>query len=343
MSDAGTSPGTARRIRPRVPRWAWGLGLGLMLVAWRWTEVFDLAATAPGRTIALQALVTGLLIGGVYGLVAMGLSLIFGVLEIINFAHGALMTLAMYVTWVMADGVGIDPYLTLLVTPILMFLVGAAVQRVVINPAMGQPLENQLLLTFALAILIENALLLWFSANPRSVRVDYATTTIGPVEFPMRLGGAIIELPRILAFVGGLLLAVALFVFLNRSRVGTAIRAAGLNRTGAALVGVDVDRIQVLTFGIGTSVAAAAGVLVLPFLTLEPTTGNQFNILSFVIVVLGGLGNVAGALVGGILIGLTAEIGGLLFPGQSKLLPVFIIFIATLFLKPEGLFGGGAE
>nr|WP_274387706.1 branched-chain amino acid ABC transporter permease [Salsipaludibacter albus] len=315
----------------------------MVVLLWRWTEVSDLAVTPAGRTIALQALTTGLLIGGVYGLVAMGLSLIFGVLEIINFAHGAFLTLAMYLTWVLADGVGIDPYLTLLITPLLMFLVGAAVQKVVINPAMGQPLENQLLLTFALSILIENALLLAFSANPRSVRLDYANASIGPVEFPLRIGGAIIELPRIVAFVGGLAVAWALFSFLNRSRVGTAIRAAGLNRTGASLVGVNVDRIQVLTFGLGTAVAAAAGVLVLPFLTLEPTTGTQFNILSFVIVVLGGLGNIGGALVGGILIGLTQEIGGLLFPGQSKLLPVFIIFIATLFLKPEGLFGGGAE
>lgn len=343
MSDVGASRLANLRTRLSVPRWAWGVVLALLVVAWRWSEVTDLVASGPGRTIALQALLTGLLIGGVYGLVAMGLSLIFGVLEIINFAHGAFLTLAMYLTWVLSDNAGIDPYLTLLITPILMFLVGAAVQRVVINPAMGQPLENQLLLTFALAILIENGLLLAFSGNPRSVRLDYANTSIGPVDFPLRIGGAIIELPRIVAFVGGLVVAGALFAFLNRSRIGTAIRATGLNRTGASLVGVNVDRIQVLTFGLGTAVAAAAGVLVLPFLTLDPTTGGQFNILSFVIVVLGGLGNVGGALVGGILIGLTQEIGGLLFPGQSKLLPVFIIFIATLFLKPEGLFGGDAQ
>ena len=343
MSDVDASTPAGLRTRLHVPRWVWGLAVALVVLLWRWSEVSDLAATGPGRTIALQALLTGLLIGGVYGLVAMGLSLIFGVLEIINFAHGAFLTLAMYMTWLMAEYAGIDPYLTLLITPVLMFLVGAVVQRVVINPAMGQPLENQLLLTFALSILIENGLLLAFSANPRSVRVDYATGSIGPLEFPLRIGGAIIELPRVMAFIGGLVVAGALFAFLNRSRIGTAIRATGLNRTGASLVGVNVDRIQVMTFGLGTAVAAAAGVLVLPFLTLEPTTGAQFNILSFVIVVLGGLGNIGGALIGGILIGLTQEIGGLLFPGQSKLLPVFIIFIATLFLKPEGLFGGGAE
>ncbi len=331
------------RTRLDIPRWSWGVVVAVLVVVWRWAEVSELAASGPGRTIALQALLTGLLIGGVYGLVAMGLSLIFGVLEIINFAHGAFLTLAMYVTWLIATTTGIDPYLTLLITPVIMFVVGAAVQRVVISPAMGQPLENQLLLTFALAILIENALLLVFAANPRSVRIPWASAAIGPLDFPLRLGGAIIELPRILAFLGGLVIAGGLFAFLNRTRTGTAIRAVGLNPTGAALVGVPVGRIQVMTFGIGTAVAAAAGVLVLPFLTLEPTTGAQFNILSFVIVVLGGLGNVGGALVGGLLIGLTQELGGLLFPGQSKLLPVFIIFIATLFLKPEGLFGGGAE
>ena len=331
---------TARR---HVVRWGITAVVVAALVILRWDQVQSLTATPGGRTVGLQGLLTGLLIGGVYGLVAMGLSLIFGVLEIINFAHGAFLTLAMYVTYLLTTHVGVDPYLTLAITPVVLFLVGAVVQRVVINPAMGQPLENQLLLTFGLAILIENALLLTFTANQRSVNVPYASTSFGPVDFPLRMGGAVIELPRILAFLGGLALAGALFVFLNRTRTGTAIRAVGQNAAGAALVGINVSRIYVLTFALGTAVAAAAGVLVLPFLTLEPTTGEQFNILSFVIVVLGGLGNVTGALVGGILIGLTQELGGLLFPGQSKLLPVFFVFVLTLFLKPEGLFGRRAE
>lgn len=336
MTTSTIASPTARR---RLVRWGTTGAVTLAILVLQWDQVARIVGSAGGRTVGLQAILTGLLIGGVYGLVAMGLTLVFGVLEIINFAHGAFLTLAMYVTFVLTSQAGIDPYLTLLVTPPILFVVGALVQRVVINPAMGQPLENQLLLTFGISILIENALLLSFTANPRSVQVPYARGSLGPIDLPVRIGGAVLELPRILAFLGGLALAGALFLFLNRTRLGTAIRAVGQNPTGGALVGIDVQRINVLTFGLGTAVAAAAGVLVLPFLSLEPTTGAQFNILSFVIVVLGGLGNVAGALVGGLLIGVTQEVGGLLFPGQSKLLPVFIIFVLTLFLKPEGLFG----
>lgn len=331
-----TLPGspTARRT---VVRWGVPAVVLVLILIIQGDVVAPLVTTPGGRTVALQALLTGLLTGGVYGLIAMGLSLIFGVLEIINFAHGAFLTLAMYVTYLITSSTGLGPYLTLLITPVIMLAVGGAVQRFVINPAMGQPLENQLLLTFGISILIENALLLGFTATPKSVRVT-ATSFLG-IDFPLRVGGAVLELPRIVAFVAALAFAGALYLFLRRTKLGTAVRAVGQNATGARLVGIDVDRVYVLTFAIGTAVAAAAGVLVLPFLTLEPMTGAQFNILSFVIVVLAGLGNVPGAVAGGILIGLTQEIGGLMFPGQSKLLAVFVIFVLVLFLKPEGLFG----
>lgn len=313
------------------------------IVILQWDHVVPLISTPGGRTVAMQALATGLLIGGVYGLVAMGLTLVFGVLEIINFAHGSFLALGMYTTFLLVSAYDADPYLTLLITPLVLFGIGALVQLVVVNPAMGQPLENQLLLTLGVAILIENLLLMFFTATPRSVRVAYATADLGIVRFPLQLGGVVITLPRLVAFLGGLLLAAVLFLFLNRTRIGTAIRAVGQNPIGASLVGIDVGRINIVTFGLGTAVAATAGVMVLPFLSLEPTTGQQFNILSFVTVVLGGLGNVVGALAGGIIIGLTQEWGGLLFPTQSKLLPVFIIFILVLFLKPEGLFGRRME
>ena len=339
MTATSTTGPLSPQTRRRVLRWGTAAFVTALIVALQWSHVERLVATSGGRTVALQAILTGLLIGGVYGLVAMGLTLIFGVLEIINFAHGAFLTVGMYSTYLLVQQFGFDPYLTLLVTPLVLLAFGAAVQKIMINPAMGQPLENQLLLTLGLAILIENVFLLLFTATPRSVRIPYAGTEVGPFDFPMRIGGAVLELPRILAFLGGIALAGALFYFLNRTKIGTAIRAVGQNPSGAQLVGIDVRRIYVTTFGIGSAAAGAAGVLVLPFLTLEPTTGEQFNILAFVIVVLGGLGNVVGALIGGIIIGLTQEIGGLIFPGQSKLLPVFIIFILVLFLKPEGLFG----
>lgn len=320
----------------RLLRWAAGIALLGAILVLQWEHVAPLAG--PARTVALQAVVTGLMLGGVYGLVAMGLTLVFGVLEIINFAHGALMTVGMYVAFTIVTNASLDPYLTLVVTVPALFVLGAAVQRIVINPAMGQPLENQLLLTLGLAILIENVLLLQFTATPRTISLPYASA----LGFPIRLAGAVVQLPRLIAFIGAIVMAAILFVFLNRTKTGTAIRAVGQNSRGASLVGINVRRIYVLTFGFGTAAVGAAGALALPFLPLEPTTGGQFNILAFVIVVLGSLGNIAGALVGGIIIGLTQQLGGLVFPGQSNLLPVFIIFVLTLFLRPEGLFGGRA-
>ena len=290
---------------------------------------------ADGSTVVVtQAVITGLLLGGVYGLVAMGLTLIFGVLDIVNFAHGALMTVAMYATFVLASGSGLDPYLTLLVSVPLLFLLGVVLQGGLLNRAMGQALENQLLLTLGIALLVENALLLAFSGNPRGVRVAY--------DRPMQILGAVADLSRILAFVGALLLAGLLFFVLQRTRLGTSIRAVAANPEGAQLVGIDVRRVYMLTFAVGTACAGAAGTLVVPFITLEPTTGELFNIIAFVVVVLGGMGKVLGALLGGLLIGLVEQLGGLYLPGQSPLLGVFVVFVLVLFLRPQGLFGSPA-
>lgn len=281
--------------------------------------------------VVAQAVVTGLLIGGVYGLVAMGLTLIFGVLDIVNFAHGALMTVAMYGTFLLAARAGVDPYLTLLVTAPLLFGLGMVVQSTLVNHTMGQPLQNQLLLTLGIGLFIENVLLLVFGGNPRGVTVGYTTT--------VRIIGAVADLTRILAFVGALVLAGMLYLLLQRTRTGTSIRAVAANADGAQLVGIDVRRTYVLTFALGTACAGAAGTLVAPFVTITATTGELFNIIAFVVVVLGGMGNVAGALVGGLLIGLTEQLGGVLLPDQSPLLAVFVVFVLVLLLRPQGLFG----
>ena len=287
--------------------------------------------TGGSTVVVTQALVTGVLLGGVYGLVAMGLTLIFGVLDIVNFAHGALMTVAMYATFVLASGGGLDPYLTLLLSVPLLLLLGVVLQGGLINRAMGQALENQLLLTLGIALLVENALLLTFTGNPKSVRVPY--------DRPLQILGAVADLTRVLAFVGALLLAGLLFFVLQRTRLGTSIRAVASNPEGAQLVGIDVRRIYLVTFAVGTACAGAAGTLVVPFITLEPTTGELFNIIAFVVVVLGGMGKVVGALLGGLLIGLVEQLGGLYLPGQSPLLSVFVVFVLVLFLRPQGLFG----
>jgi branched-chain amino acid transport system permease protein len=297
----------------------------------------------PQRSVLVQALVTGLLIGGVYSLVSMGLTLIYGVLHIINFAHGALMTVGMYLAWQWVASTGLDPYASIVVVVALLFVIGAAIQQVLINPIMEQSLEKKLLLTLGLAIFIENLLLVVFSPTPKAIQLPYRQGSLSlgllDLSWPFRPFGAVATLPRTIAFVGALALAALLYLLLQRTRFGTAIRAVADNPRGAAMVGINVERTYLLTFGLGTASAGAAAVLVLPFISLEPTTGEAFNIIAFVVVVLGGMGNVIGALLGGLLIGLTQQVGGVLFPGQSNLLGVFVVFVLALYLRPEGLLG----
>jgi branched-chain amino acid transport system permease protein len=298
--------------------------------------VFFLAylRTDGSSLILTQALVTGLMAGGVYGLVALGLTLIFGVLHVINFAQGALVTLGMYVTYVVANDLGWNPYLTLFISIPLLFAFGALVQKIMINRSMGEEHANTLLLTLALGLLIENALLLTFGGNPQSVRTGQETV--------YNIFGAVATQSRLIAFGGALILALLLFFMLQRTSIGTAIRAVASNPTGARLVGVNTSRIYVITFAIGAACAGAAGTLVAPIVSITPVAGEVFNITAFVIVVLGGLGKVLGALFGGLIVGLAEQFGGILFPDQSNLLGVFIVFVLILFLRPQGLFSSNS-
>lgn len=284
--------------------------------------------------IVSQAVVTGILIGGVYGLVAMGLTLIFGVLDIVNFAHGSFLALALFLSFWLVSSLGMHPYLALAVSIPVMFVLGYLVQRGVLSGATGKPLENQLLITLGLSLVIENTLLLLFGANPRSVQLAG--------DFGIHILGAVAQWSRVLAFGGALVLAGVLYLVLQRTRLGTAIRAVAANDKGAQLVGINTRQIYAVTFALGTACAGAAGTLVAPLVTIEPSTGSIFNIVAFVVVVLGGMGNVPGALVGGLVIGLTEQLGGIYLPGQSPLLSVFIVFVLVLFLRPQGLFGRSA-
>jgi branched-chain amino acid transport system permease protein len=335
------SAGTSRVDRKAAIRWATSTLVAVAILLINGDRIATLAG--PGRPVLVQAIVTGLLIGGVYSLVSMGLTLIYGVLHIINFAHGALMTVGMYIAYQMVASTGLDPYASIVVVVVLLFAIGAGIQRVLINPIMGQSLEKKLLLTLGLSIFIENLLLVVFTPTPRAVQLPYGQGSMSlglfDLTWPFRPFGAVATLPRTIAFVGALALAAVLFLLLQRTRFGTSIRAVADNPRGAAMVGVNVERTYLLTFGLGTACVGAAAVLVLPFLSLEPTTGEAFNIIAFVIVVLGGMGNVIGALVGGLLIGLTQQVGGVLFPGQSNLLGVFIVFVLALYLRPDGLLG----
>jgi branched-chain amino acid transport system permease protein len=300
--------------------------LGILIV------VTVIAGIASGSTAVLtQALVTGILTGGIYSLIAMGLTLIYGVLHIINFANGAMVGLSLYLTYAVVSNFGVHPYLALIVTVPVMMGVGALVQAFLLNPVMRAPLHTQLLITIGLALAIENGLLLIFGPNPLSVQL--------PGNAGVAIFGATVELSRIYAFFAAILLVAALWLLLQKTPIGTAIRAVASNPEGARLVGINIKGIYILTFAIGAGAAGAAGTLVAPFSTIQPTAGAIFNLTAFVVVVLGGMGNVPGALVGGLVVGLTEQLGSLIFPGQSPLLAVFVVFLIVLFVKPKGVFG----
>ncbi|MCA3284302.1 MAG: branched-chain amino acid ABC transporter permease [Roseomonas sp.] len=285
--------------------------------------------------ILLEAVANGLLMGAVYGLVALGLTLVYGVLHIINFAHGALLTLAMYAAFVAHGAFGLDPYAAMVPLAGFFFVLGYLVQRLVISPASRGDDSNMLLVTLGLSIIIENAMLAIFRSDTMTIRLPYAMSMV-------ELGDVLLSLPRLIGFGATLLVAVLLYVLMTRTDTGRAIRAVAKERTGAALVGIDVAHIYAVTFGIGTACLAIAACLLLPSFYVSPRVGNAFVLVAFTIVVLGGMGSVTGALLGGLFIGVVESLSGLYFGDSLGQIGIFLIFILVLLLRPTGLFGARA-
>jgi len=285
--------------------------------------------------ILFPAILNGLTTGAVYALVALGLTLIYGVLQIINFAHGAALMMALYGVYFLKQGLGVDPYLALLPMVAVMFVGGYAVQRLVINRASHGKDENILLVTLGLSIVLENVALLAFKSDTRTIETPYtlATVTVGP---------AMIAVPKLVAFGGALLAAAALIAIVRFTDLGRAIRAVAREKQGARLVGIDVDHVYAMSFGIGLATLGAAACFLLPAYYVNPQVGNGFVLVAFTIVVLGGMGSFAGALVGGLLIGVVESLGGLWFGESLGQVGIFLLFIAVLLFRPQGLFGAKA-
>ena len=285
--------------------------------------------------ILITAVLNGLMTGAVYALVALGLTLIYGVLHIINFAHGALLSTALFAAFLAYQKFGLDPYLATFLLAPGFFALGYALQRFVIGPASHGDDRNMLLVTLGLAVLIENALLYEFHADTRTIELAYSFKTIN-------FGFTFVSLSRLISFVAVFVVALVLWLIMTLTGTGKAIRAVAKEKPGAELAGIDVAHIYAMTFGLGTACVAIAACLLIPTYYVNPSAGNAFVLVAFTIVVLGGMGSVPGALIGGLVIGIVESLGGFFFGESLGQVGIFLIFIAALLIRPRGLFGASA-
>ncbi len=282
--------------------------------------------------IYLNVAVGGILTGLVYGLMALGLSVIFGVVRVVNFAHGEMMAIAMYLAIVLFAAFKLDPLIMLIPIAAVLFVFGYALQRGVINRFITQPEHSQFLLMVAIAIILTNVQLIMFGPDARNVQTTYAFDSY-------QVGRIIIDANKLYAALAAIVVAAALLGFFRFTRTGTAIRACADNYTGAKVVGLDVGKLYALTFGIGSACVGAAGVMLILILDVTPALGPVYTLLAFVIVITGGLGSMVGALLGGVLIGLTEAMAGLIFTPSAKSMFAFGILVLVLLFRPQGIMG----
>jgi branched-chain amino acid transport system permease protein len=282
--------------------------------------------------VYLNVAVGGILTGLVYGLMALGLSVIFGVVRVVNFAHGEMMTIAMFLAVVVCTRLHLDPLIVLIPIAAVMFAFGYVLQRGLINPFITRPEHTQFLLLVALAIIITNVLLIIFGPDARSVQTSYGYESF-------QIGPMIVDAAKVYAGATAVIFAAALFAFFRFTLVGKAIRACADNHTGALVVGLDVKRLYALTFGLGAACVGAAGAMMVLLIDATPMLGPSYTLLAFVIVITGGLGSMPGALLGGVLIGVTEALAGLLFTPSIKSMFAFGILVLVLLFRPQGLLG----
>ena len=280
----------------------------------------------------LNIIVAGLLTGAVYGLMALGLSVIFGVIRVVNFAHGEMMVLAMYAAYLLNRHTGVDPLIMLPVVTVVLFLLGYALQRGLINRYIARPDHEQFLLLLAVATIITASLLMGFGPDARNVQLDYAYDSY-------ELGAVLLDKVRVLAAAGAAVGVAALWSFFRFTRTGKSIRACADNHMGAQVVGLDVRRLYAITFGLGAACVGAAGSLMLLLVDVQPYIATDYTLLAFIIVILGGLGSMPGALLGGLLVGVSEALSGFIIEPSFKSALSFALLILVLLVRPQGLLG----
>jgi branched-chain amino acid transport system permease protein len=283
--------------------------------------------------IVAQAVINGLLIGGIYALVSIGVTLIFGVVKIVNFAQGEFVMIGMYISFFLATQFGMDPIVSLVVSMPVLFLVGVGVQHYLIRRVLGLNDLPQIFLTFALSLLILNVSLMLFTANYRTLHTSYS-------DDAFHIAGLYVPVAKLIAFGVAMLLSALLWVFLRATDLGKAMRAASQNREVAQLMGINPNRVFAVALGIALALAGAAGSLLMPFYAAYPMVGQVFVLMAFVAVVLGTLGNVMGALIASLLMGVAESLGIQFIGADSGLIVVFLLLLGTLALRPSGLAGG---
>jgi branched-chain amino acid transport system permease protein len=282
----------------------------------------------------IQALVDGLLNGGVYATIAVGLSLAFGLMRIVNWSHGEFLMLGMYIVFLLVQATGIDPYLTIIVSGTAMFILGYLLQKYIYNDLLDKSKSREpmsvLLFTLALGMILSNGALIVFGKNPIAVQTRYMGQSI-------KLDWLIVSIPRLISFLIALLLTFGLYLFVNKTETGRAMRATSQNREVAQLMGINHKAIYCLAFAMGLGLVGLSGSLLVPYLAVSTAIGTTFGNKSFIIVVLGGKGSIEGALVGGLIVGIIEKVGALFWTDAYAQLIVFFLFVVILFFKPNGL------
>jgi branched-chain amino acid transport system permease protein len=280
----------------------------------------------------LQLLVNGILHGGIYALISIGLTMIWGVMQIVNFAHGEFLMLGMYGSFWLFALYGVDPYLALFLIAPGLFLLGVITQRTVISPILDAPHAAQIFATVGLSIVLQNLALFAWKGDYRNIRLETSISNV-------KVMGLVISFPRLMAFLITLGLVIALFLFLKKTYVGKALRATADNKRSAQLMGINVNRLYYLALGMGTACVGVAGGILMPMYSVFPTVGAYFSLTAFVVVVLGGMGSMAGAFVGGLIIGVVEAFSGFFLAPALKEVVYFLVFVLILVFKPSGLMG----